>query len=72
MDNTKITTDELADRMWQHLKDVCAYDPTKAKRLVLVTKESVSEAVSKLMLDKTIVVSRIQAPEQKEENRDQV
>ena len=55
---------ELTDLMWQHLKDVCAYDPTKAKRLVLVTKESVSEAVSKLMLDKSIVVSRIEAPHQ--------
>jgi hypothetical protein len=54
---------ELTDLMWQHLKDVCAYNPAEAKRLVLVTKNSVSEAVSKMMLDKSIVVSRIQTPQ---------
>lgn len=60
---------ELTDLVWQRLKDVCAYNPTgtgkeEAIRLVLVTKNSVAEAVSKLMLDKSIVVSRIEAPQQ--------
>jgi hypothetical protein len=73
MDNTKITTDELTNLMWQCLKDICAYNPTgtgkeEAIRLVLVTKNSVAEAVSKLMLDKSIVVSRIQAPQQQGES----
>ena len=73
MDNTKITTDELTDLMWQRLKDVCAYNPTgtgkeEAIRLVLVTKNSVAEAVRRLMLDKSIMISRIQAPEQQGES----
>lgn len=59
---------ELTNLVWQHLKDVCSYDPVEAVRLVLVTKNSVAEAVRRLMLDKTIVVSRIQAPEQQGES----
>lgn len=63
---------ELTNLVWQHLKDFCAYDPVEAVRLVLVTKNSVAEAVHRLMLDKTIAVSRIQTPEQEEENHGRV
>jgi hypothetical protein len=55
---------ELIDLLWQHLKNVCAYNPTgtgkeEAVRLVLVTKVSVTTAVKNLLLDKSLVFSKI-------------
>jgi len=55
---------ELVDLLWQHLKNVCAYNPTgtgkeEAVRLVLVTKVSVTTAVKNLLLDKSLVFSKI-------------